>query len=435
MLRKDGSNWEHRPPNPMADSPFSSFLNRLTSFFHLKPSSAFPLTGKAFPDHLEQGIPLPEPQEQPEAVNRAADNQLPTEAGREADEILWRVQELSTRRGAQLAAVAQVAREAAAIRDLNELLSRATHLISEHFGVYHVGIFLLNEAGEYAVLRAANSPGGQQMLARQHRLSVGQVGIVGYVAGTSQPRIALDVGEDAIFFDNRDLPETRSEMALPLLVHQNLIGVLDVQSTQPMAFTPEDVEVVQILADQIALAIDNARLFQESQQAFDALRTLYDQQVGQAWSERLAKRPAAFYYDSAGVRPLPSGMPPPTSGEESVSRQAIEGHLLKSPIVLRGQALGTLTLRRDPETEPWTELERQMVSETLSQIALALENARLLEEAGWRIEREHLVSEVATRIRQTLDIEVVLQTAVRAIAESLDIPEVEVRLGNLESSS
>ena len=206
MLRKDGSNWEHRPPNPMADSPFSSFLNRLTSFFHLKPSSAFPLTGKAFPDHLEQGIPLPEPQEQPEAVNRAADNQLPTEAGREADEILWRVQELSTRRGAQLAAVAQVAREAAAIRDLNELLSRATHLISEHFGVYHVGIFLLNEAGEYAVLRAANSPGGQQMLARQHRLSVGQVGIVGYVAGTSQPRIALDVGEDAIFFDNRDLP-------------------------------------------------------------------------------------------------------------------------------------------------------------------------------------------------------------------------------------
>lgn len=347
----------------------------------------------------------------------------------QADEALWQAQAISARRSAQLATVAQVAREAAAIHDLNELLTRTTHLIAEQFSFYHAGIFLLDAAGEYAVLRAANSPGGQRMLARQHRLKVGQVGIVGYVASTLQPRIALDVGEDAVFFDNPDLPETRSEMALPLKIRQQLIGVLDVQSTAAYAFTHEDVDVLQILADQIALAIDNARLIQESQQAFEALKTLYEQQVGQAWSQRLTQRPLAFYYDRTAVHSVDAGL-----FDVAFHTQDNE-HFLEAPIVLRGHTLGALILRRGVEAEVWSSQERQMVGEVLSQIALALENARLLDEAKQRTAREHLMSETAARIRQTLDMEAVLQTAVRAIAETFAISEVEVRLGSLEDST
>jgi len=153
------------------------------------------------------------------------------------------------RRAVQMDAAAQVAREAAAIRDVGQLLDATSRLISDRFGFYHAGIFLLDEVREYAVLRAASSIGGRRMLARRHKLKVGEVGIVGHAAGRGEPRIALDVGEDAVFFDNPDLPRTRSEMALPLKVRGQVIGVLDVQSTEEAAFSEDDVAILQTMAD------------------------------------------------------------------------------------------------------------------------------------------------------------------------------------------
>jgi nitrate/nitrite-specific signal transduction histidine kinase len=141
------------------------------------------------------------------------------------------------RRAVQLQAAAEVARDATAIHDVDELLDETMHLISERFGFYHAGVFMLGDARQYAVLRAASSEGGRRMLERGHKLEVGKVGIVGYVADSGHPRVALDVGEDAVFFDNPDLPRTRSEMALPLRVRGEVIGVLDVQSTEAAAFT------------------------------------------------------------------------------------------------------------------------------------------------------------------------------------------------------
>jgi FOG: GAF domain len=192
------------------------------------------------------------------------------ERTRQLAETSLRLQEANrdlARRTAQLEAASEVARRAAAIRDVQTLLDETVRLISQRFGFYHAGVFLVDEAGEYAVLRAASSEGGQRMLARGHRLAVGEVGIVGYVAGTGKPRIALDVGEDAVFFSNPDLPHTHSEMALPLKVGERVIGVLDVQSVEPSAFTDEDVAVLQTMADQIALAIENARLLQRPRTA------------------------------------------------------------------------------------------------------------------------------------------------------------------------
>jgi putative methionine-R-sulfoxide reductase with GAF domain len=151
----------------------------------------------------------------------------------------------------QMALTAQVTREFSTIQDLDQLLNETVNLISDNFAFYHTGIFLLDETGRYAVLKAASSEGGKRMLARSHQLRVGEVGMVGYVTDRGVPRISLDVGEDAVFFNNPDLPATRSEMTLPLQVRGELIGALDVQSIESAAFDDEDATILQSLADQL----------------------------------------------------------------------------------------------------------------------------------------------------------------------------------------
>jgi methyl-accepting chemotaxis protein len=183
-----------------------------------------------------------------------------------------RTQDLE-RRSVQLQAAAEVSRTAISVRDLDALLAQVTHLISQQFGFYHAGIFLLDAAEEYAVLQAANSEGGQHMLEKGHRLKVREQGVVGYVTGTGEPRIVLDVGSDAVHFNNPLLPETRSEMALPLKLGAQIIGALDVQSKQEGAFDEKDATVLQTMADQLAIAIENARLLQETQQTVHELST------------------------------------------------------------------------------------------------------------------------------------------------------------------
>jgi len=158
-------------------------------------------------------------------------------------------------RASQFEALAQVTQAMTSIRDLNELLPRIATLISDEFGFYHVGVFLIDDAREYAVLSATNSEGGRQMLERNHRLRVGEQGIVGNVTSTGNPRVAMDVGEDAVFFDNPDLPETHSEMALPLQISSQIIGALDVQSTKTGAFTSEDIQMLSLLSNQVKTRI------------------------------------------------------------------------------------------------------------------------------------------------------------------------------------
>jgi len=333
------------------------------------------------------------------------------------------------RRSVQLETAAHVAREATAIRDVGPLLDTTAHLISDRFGFYHAGIFLLDDPGEYAVLHAASSEGGQRMLDQWHRLKVGEAGIVGWVAGFSQPRITLDVGEDAVFFDNPDLPHTRSEMALPLKVREHVIGVLDVQSTEAAAFTDEDVAILQTMADQVAMAIENARLLEESQRALRELEALYGQRVRDVWRERAASQPTAYRYTRVGVEPVPPSTslemeaPLPRRSQEEDNRELV------SPIHLRGQTLGSIVLRRSPEEEPWSMEEVALVEEVSTQIALALENARLLEETRHRAERDRLVSDITTRVRSSMDIETILRTAVRELGTALGTDRVSVRLG------
>ena len=165
------------------------------------------------------------------------------------------------RRNAHLLASSEVAKAATQILDIRELLTRCVDLIRIHFGFYYAAIFLVDEAGEWAILRAATGEAGLELLRQGHKLGVGSKSMVGWVTANNAARIALDVGEEAIRFDNPLLPKTRSEMALPLRVRGEVIGALDVQSTSLNAFTPEDIQTIQMMADQVAIAIDNARLF------------------------------------------------------------------------------------------------------------------------------------------------------------------------------
>jgi GAF domain-containing protein len=342
-------------------------------------------------------------------------------------------------RTAQLETAAQVARESAAILDIDQLLNETTQLISDRFGYYHAGIFLMDEAAEdrqtreddqagvgsgsdeYLTLRAANSEGGQRMLARGHKLRVGQ-GIVGTVAAKNEARIATDVGIDAAFFNNPDLPQTRSELALPLRVRSRLIGVLDVQSIESEAYKEEDVKILQILADQLALAIDNARLIKESQRTLQALEYAYGQEAKLAWERRLAKKPLAYVYNRIDVRPI-AVLP-----ENQTNPQEDAKHQLAVPILIRGQALGNIILKRDREMSPWNMEDRTLVEDAVAQIASALENARLLEEIRSRARQEQLIGQVSAQFQGSLDMDAVLRAAVRQLGQLPGVSEASIHI-------
>ena len=346
------------------------------------------------------------------------------------------------RRSNQLKAAALVSKEAAGIRDIHQLMNQTVQLISNYFKFYHAGLFILDDVHEYAVLEAANSEGGQRMLARGHKLRVGQVGIVGYVADVGVPRIALNVGEDAIYFNNPELPLTRSEMALPLKARGQVIGVLDVQSIEESAFSDEDIETLQVLADQVALALDNARLIKESRDALEELRNLYGQRTRQAWKERLEKGVLSYRFSRTGVT-SGSGLSTPENSpdidgvlelNEPVIRDD-QQHEMLVPIILRDQVLGSLVLRRDKDQKPWSKRDTQLVKDLITQVLPALENARLLEEIQNRAQTETLIGQVSGKIQSSLDLETVLKTAVQEIGLVVNASRVQIRMAKGEEDA
>jgi len=176
----------------------------------------------------------------------------------------------------QLAAAAEVGRAATSILDIDELMARALELIRERFGYYHASIFLLDDAGEFAVLRESTGEVGKLLKARGHRLAVGSNSLIGWVTANRQARVASDVGKDPFHFKNELLPDTRAEAALPLRLGDRVIGALDVQSRQSEAFKPSDLEVLQILTDQLAVAIENGRLFGRQQRLAQIEQLLFE---------------------------------------------------------------------------------------------------------------------------------------------------------------
>jgi len=343
---------------------------------------------------------------------------------------------LIEKRVSQIQAVAEVGKAVAAQRDLEELLNRATHLISNRFGYYHVGIFLLDPRNEYAILRAANSSGGKVMLEREHKLKIGIEGIVGTVAGSDQARIALDVGEDAVYFDNPDLPQTRSEIALPLIAGGEVLGVLDVQSVEANAFTEDDIPTLQILADQLATAVQNARLLRDTQEALFTARKATGEISQKGWQSLLEN------INTTGYIGLTHGEVISSSEEMDINIKnslmtgnyvvSEDQHSISIPIIARGQTIGMLRLKKPSHAEPWNPEEIADVESLSDQISNAMESARLFNDAQRRAAREFTIGTISERLGSSMDINGIMETAVRELGNIMSEAEIAVQLEEID---
>ncbi len=326
------------------------------------------------------------------------------------------------RRANQLEVVADAAQAIVATQSSEHTLNKIVSLISLRFEFYHVGIFLLDDNKQYAVLRAANSEGGNRMLDRGHKLEVGKKGLVGFVASSGSPRIALDVGDDSVFFNNPDLPDTRSEIALPLKIGERIIGVLDVQSQIPSAFKEDDQRILSILADQVSVAIENARLFDETNKALAEAEMLNRQFIHQAW-RRLPKeqRIAGVHYAPGGAKFIDkfSTANPVTDDEDGSSKG------ISIPIELHGETIGTLSVKM-PKTKEISSDQLDIIRAVADRVALSAENARLFEGTTRRAERERLVTDITAKIRSTTEPETMIKIALNELKTALGATHVQL---------
>ncbi|MFC1936609.1 GAF domain-containing protein [Chloroflexota bacterium] len=343
------------------------------------------------------------------------------------------------RRARYLEATAEVGRATTQIHNLDDLLTSVTHLISEQFGFYHVGVFLLDELDDFAVLRATNSEGGWRMLARGHKLRVGEQGIVGFVTGMRQPRVQQQVGGDEVYYDNPDLPLTRSELALPLLAGGELLGALDVQSTQEQAFSSEDVDVLQILADEVAMAIYNTRLFEQLQKSLETERRIFGELSREGWQEILQRQQTIKGYTSSvysGTQEIDQPLSP--FAQQAMQQNRIiqppfspdgEFYPLAIPISVRGDTVvAVLETKKPMDDGPWKKDEITAIQAIVEQLGIALENARLFEETQRLAQRERIAADVSGKVWSSSNVNTILQTAVQELARALNASQGTIRL-------
>lgn len=346
----------------------------------------------------------------------------------------------TSRRASQLQGITELSEAIAHLQDLNDIFITTTRLINERFGFYHVGIFLIDSNREFAILQAANSEGGQRMLARGHRLQLG-TGVVGFAAETGIPRIALDVGADAVFFDNPDLPETRSEVALPMKTRNETVGVLDVQSTEPGAFSPEDLQVFTTLANQVSIAMENARLLNETRTALRQVQDVYDEFTRAEWSRTIVQsEQPGFRYQTGRIEMLDKQLQTPEviSAVENGESASNDGTSEKRstvavPVKLRGEVIGVLHIESNDPGKVWHDDDVSLVEAVAERAAFAMENARLFQDARRRAAKESLISEATARISGALNIENILQTTAEELERVLGGSEVLIQFQSREN--
>ncbi len=355
------------------------------------------------------------------------------ERSREADVAT----EEADRRVLQLETVSEVARTIATVRDLDQILPAITRVISQRFNYYHVGIFLVDERQEYAILQAANSSGGRKMMERGHKLRLEATSIVGYAASRNTPRIALDVGADSVFLKNPNLPETRSELALPLVLSGQVIGVLDVQSIEPNAFSQEDVNALSVLANQVATALENARLFSETRASLEESRKSARELVGRDWTTyyRWLTKPG-YKYDGANLKPLDAALESAdvaevtVQGETLISPDDSTASKMIVPIKLRGEVIGIVNIEANAPGRKWSRDEVTLAQAAAERASLALENARLVHEAQRRAAKERTIGEISGKIGSLIDIDNILQTAAQELGRTMPGAEVIIQFQN-----
>lgn len=335
------------------------------------------------------------------------------------DKVRERTDELETRTG-QLRTASIVAKKMAEIQNISELLDSVTQLTSEKFGYYHVGLYILDEQKKIAFLQAASSVTGVQLIGQQFRIELDRRNPINLAASQNRPVITSD-SDGVNFVHEVNFPLTRSRMVLPLAVRGNILGLLDLHSDQPQAFNIQDAEILQTLADLVAISFDNARLINETKSLVNQLEINTNIQTDRTWRKLTSRQKPAYQYTPAGVRPIFS----------TNKKDDDEG--LQVPLVLHGQKIGAVTLKRKGDASHWSARERILVEKIADQVALALENSRLVDEAQKGAMRDQMIANISTRIRETLNIESVARTAVTELRRAFDLKEAEILIGTSQT--
>ncbi|MBN1146553.1 MAG: GAF domain-containing protein [Anaerolineales bacterium] len=349
--------------------------------------------------------------------------------------VAQRTRELEVRSN-YLQASAEVSRAAGSILDPDQLVEQVVEFIRERFNLYYVGLFLADERHEWAVLRAGTGHAGQIMLERGHRLPIGSASMIGWSIANAQARVAQEAIADMVRAPTPELPDTRSEAALPLRSRGQVIGAISVQSDQPNAFDDTIIGVLQSMADQLAVAIDNARLFSSSQQALEAERRAYAAQSRLSWDAWLkAQARYSLRADARGVSRTEYVWLPEMDSAFQQDSTVQTPERLSVPVRVRGHVIGVLNLNRGPQNPAWSSDDVAFLEGVADQLGVALDSARLYTETQQRAEQERLVSQATGRMRESLDVETVLKTAIEEIYSALGLENLVIQLTpqNIES--
>lgn len=310
----------------------------------------------------------------------------------------------------QLDKVNQIGRAVTAILDPEELLRRAAHLIAGEFEYYYIAFFLLDITGQWAELKEATGEAGRVLRENRHRLDVNGKSAVSRSIRAKKAHIVQDDSNEPVRSENPLLPYTRSQIVLPLIVGEVVLGALEMHSTKANAFSVQEVGTFQNMANGIAIALENSRLFHEAQQSLTEMRATQRQYLQGAWSALTADQNLEY---EIGDNDL-------TNNKE-----------LDIPMLLRDQAIGQIHLENSSE---WTIEQKNLIESITTQATLALENARLVEESQSVAVRERLANELIAKIWASTNMENILQTTVRELGRTLEAAEVVIEVSMDENN-
>jgi GAF domain-containing protein/HAMP domain-containing protein len=325
------------------------------------------------------------------------------------DELQQNLEKRVDDRTKQLRLSNEVGRIASTILDPEVVITKVVNLITQSFDYYYTAIFIVSSNGRWAELKDASGSAGAILKARRHRLQIGSSSLVGAAISTREPQVALDSGVSAIRFNNPLLPNTRSEIAIPLMMGDRVIGALNVQSTREADFKPDTIVTLQSMANQVAIAIENARLFKEMDQTVEELRLINRQYVVSAWSDKLKSNKLEYSTRATG----------PMEGGDAEIKEVEVG------LNLRDEKIGQILIETGGE---WMPEDQVWVEALATQVAISLENARLIEESQQSALRERLSAAIVQKLWSSNSVDSILQTAVRELGRALEASEVAIEL-------
>ncbi|HBY07911.1 MAG TPA: hypothetical protein DEH22_09070 [Chloroflexi bacterium] len=337
-----------------------------------------------------------------------------------------------TRRARELQIIAEITRDTTTLSNLEELLDHAVRLIREQFNFYYAAFYFVNPENQSVILQSASSDEDLTLMEYEDlNGNEAEESIVAQVAKLGIARIVYDISKEDQFVAKPHLPLSRSVAALPLWARDEIIGVLNIHDTRADAFDDENISVLQTLADQIAIAIYNTRLLQQSQENLEAVNRAYGELSSKAWNQFLMYEPDINFistpFSEQQIRT--ADWSPEMSETYRVGQITQHGDkTIHIPIILRDQTLGVVRLQKREGTGSWSEDEIELMDTLVDQLETALETARLYTDTQRQGQRERLTHEVTDKLHRSMDMDALMQTLLQEISNALGVSEAFVQL-------